>query len=539
MAKQDASAYEESLGASSPHSDDGYRDVRDILLQISRDLAAAQGRGREQLLQRMTDAALRIAPSADKCVVHLLNDKGTHLIPAVCSQPAPLPREAGMPADVGIAGQALREGTIINIPDTHNAPGFAPLHSGPDLRSLLVAPLQVDGRRLGTLSVSSAKRAAFGPADIDLLEVLAAQASVAIEQVRLLQQALRERERSEAVITSVSEGLIVLDNAGYIITMNPALYEMLELASDETALPCKVEDVPGLRDLLPIPTTIVGPFEAETSLPSGRLVTARINAAQLCQEAGQVVTLHDVSEERQAAQARALFISQVSHELRTPLQHILSFSSLIADLDLSVDDQRHYVQHIEHEGRRLGRLVNDLVVLSSIETGHFGVLLERVDICELVQNATARIIPYAQLLGIELALTCPAGPVSIVSDPARVEQVLVNLMDNALKHVPAGGRVHVQVEPSLDDQVIVSVADNGSGIPADELARIFESYYQASAGRVNGLWPNVRMSDRYRGTGLGLYISRQIIEALGGTLWVESELGCGSTFSFRLPITPG
>jgi signal transduction histidine kinase len=538
MANQDESPYEARPGSASSYSNGGYRDVRDILLQISRDLATAQGR--DHLLQSMTDAALRITPRADKCVVHLLNDEGTHLIPAVCSQPAPLPGEAGMSADTGIAGLALRECGIINVPDTHDAPGFAPLKSGSDLRSLLVAPLHVDGRRLGTLSVSSAKRAAFTPIDADLIEVLAAQASVAIEQARLLEQALRERERSEAVITSISEGLVVLNKAGYITSMNPALCAMLELAPEENLLPCRLEDVPGLRDLLPATTTIAGPFEAHVCLPSGRTLTARINAAKLYrQEAGQVITLHDVSEERQAAQARALFISQVSHELRTPLQHILSFTSLVTDLDdLSVDDQRHYVQHIEHEGRRLGRLVNDLVVLSSIETGHFGTLLERFDICELVENATARIIVYAQLLDIELALTCPARPVPMVSDAARVEQVLVNLVDNALKHVPAGGRIYVQVEPWPDDHVTVSVADNGPGIPADELPRIFESYYQAStthAGRSNA---NARIADRYRGTGLGLYISRQIIEALGGSLWVKSEPGRGSTFSFRLRTTP-
>jgi signal transduction histidine kinase len=537
MAKQGESPYEASISSGAPHSDEGYRDVRDILLQISRDLATA--RGRDHLLQRMTNAALRITPSADKCVVHLLNDEGTHLMPVVCSQPAPLPGEAGMSADTGIAGRALREGNIINVPDTHEAPEFAPLKSGSDLRSLLVAPLHVDGRRLGTLSVSSAKRAAFTPIDADLIGVLAAQASVAIEQARLLQQALRERERSEAVITSVSEGLVVLNDAGDIIAMNPALCAMLELAPDEPKLPCRLEDVPGLRDLLPATATIAGPFEAEARLPSGRTLTARINAANLFEEARQVITLHDVSEERQSAQARALFISQVSHELRTPLQHILSFASLITDLDdLSAEDQRRYIQHIEHEARRLGRLVNDLVVLSSIETGHFGMLLERFDICELVENASARINVYAQLLNIELALTCPARSVSVVSDAARVEQVLVNLVDNALKHVPAGGRIHVQVAPWSDDHVTISVADNGPGISMEELPKIFESYYQALTTRAARSNANPRISDRYRGTGLGLYISRQIIEALGGSLWVESELGRGSTFSFRLPVTP-
>ena len=538
MAKQDESPYDARLGSGSPHSDGGYRDVRDILLQISRDLATAQGR--DHLLQSMTDAALRITPRADKCVVHLLNDGGTHLIPAVCSQPAPLPGEVGMSADTGIAGRALRECSIINVPDTHEAPGFAPLKSGSDLRSLLVAPLHVDGRRLGTLSVSSAKRAAFTSIDADLIEVLAAQASVAIEQARLLQEALRERERSEAIITSVSEGLAVLDDAGDITAMNPALCAMLELAPDETTLPCSLKDVPGLRDLMPATATIAGPFEAEARLPSGRILTARINAARLYrEEAGQVITLHDVSEERQAAQARALFISQVSHELRTPLQHILSFASLVTDLDdLTVEDQQRYVQHIEHEGRRLGRLVNDLVVLSSIETGHFGTLLERFNICELVQNATARIIAYAQLLDVELSLTCPPESLPIISDAARVEQVLVNLVDNALKHVPAGGLVYVQVESWPDDHVTISVADNGPGIPADELPRIFESYYQASTTRGARSNANARISDRYRGTGLGLYISRQIIEALGGSLWVESELGRGSTFSFRLRTNP-
>ncbi|MBC7237825.1 MAG: GAF domain-containing protein [Chloroflexi bacterium] len=499
-------------------------DERDILLRISRDLASAQGR--DELLQTMTDAALRIVPTADKCVVHLLNDCGSRLVPVACSQPTTLPPDPGMPADVGIAGRSLRERRLINVGDVQRSPDFVPLSSGPELRSLLVAPLHVGEECLGTLSLSSSRQDAFCAADCEHIQVLAAQASVAIRQAQLLHEANTQRERSQAIVSSVSEGLAVLDGEGRVCLLNPAFCQMLDLAPQSLALPCPTSEIPGLRELLPSPECIIGPFEATALLPSGRQITVHVTAARLqSEERSVVIAARDATEERRAAEARALFISQVAHELRTPLQHVLSFVSLLTDLnDLADGERERFLNHIEHETRRLGRLVNDLVILSRIETGQFTTWLEKVDICALVQSVASRLHAYARLLDLELLVACPEEPRMLITDPARVEQVLVNLVDNAFKHVPPGGEIYIRVDTSAADAVLVEVQDNGPGIPAHELPFLFDSFYQASASR-----------NKRTGMGLGLYISRQIVEALGGSIWVQSELGVGSTFAFRLP----
>jgi len=499
--------------------------ARDTLLAISRALASAQGR--DELLQAVTDAALAIVPGADKCVIHLLDADGELLIPAVCSSPAPVQVGRGMPADEGIAGRALVECRLVNVADVRGDPGFVPLRSGPEIRSLLVVPLRVHSRRLGTLSLSSALVGAFGALDEEHLAVLAAQASVAIHQAELVRAATDQKERSDAVIASVSEGIVVLDARRHVRVVNPSLACMLGIDHLIDKLPCPLCEIPALAEILPSRGSVIGPYDAEVVKPSGDELTLRITTQALFSHtSAQVIVIRDVTEERKAAEAQALFISQVAHELRTPLQHVLSFVSLVNDLeDLSREEERRYLAQIEHETRRLGRLVNDLVLLSSIETGQFSTWLETIDACALIPDSVTRLQAHAATLDIQLTLSCPSQSVALVSDPARLEQVIVNLIDNALKHVPPGGHVGVALRAEDDDTLTLAVTDDGPGIPQADLPHLFDSFYQAPASK-----------SRRSGMGLGLHICKQIVEQLGGSIGVDSELGVGSTFTVALPI---
>jgi len=225
-----------------------------------------------------------------------------------------------------------------------------------------------------------------------------------------------------------------------------------------------------------------------------------------------------------ALEARALFISQVSHELRAPLQHIIGFVSLLNDVeDLGEAERHRFLDHIEDETYHLARLINDLAELSSIETGRFSVYVERVPLDELLADIMEKLRPSVELKDIVLLFENVPESTWIDTDPLRVEQVLVNLVDNARKFVSLGGTITVSAERTGHD-VIIRVADTGPGISPDALKRIFAPFYQVKSSGQRGA-----------GMGLGLYISREIIQALGGRIWVESELGVGSTFSVRLP----
>ena len=319
-------------------------DERDCLLQIAREMASVHDLDR--LLQMVVDAALHIAPSADKCVIHLLSADNARLVARVCSTPAAvLAEQAGIPADQGVAGRALRERHMVYVADTRTSPDFLPLNSGPEVRALLVDALHVGDHLLGTLSLSSQQENAFSDAERQWVHTLAAQAAVAIQQARLMAAALTERERSDAVLFSISEGLAVLDAGGRVVRINPAICEMLQLAATDDDLPCDPAEIGVIAQLLnPSRGEIVGPYEMEIEI-GRRRATLRASVSPVeSPDGGRVLVVRETTQERQAAEARALFISQVAHELRTPLQHILSFLSLAEDTTDQYDELAHLLK---------------------------------------------------------------------------------------------------------------------------------------------------------------------------------------------------
>ena len=507
-------------------------DVRDILLRISRDMVGASTL--DQLLQTMVDAAVLIVPAADRCVIHLLDDKQNRLIARVCSPPANFIAHGGIPAGVGISGRALRERETVAVDDTLQSSDFVPLKSGSDLRSLLVAPLYVAEISLGTLSLSSMQPHAFTEADRQNMRTLAAQASVSIRQHNLLVEAMTERERSDAIIEHIADGLVILDGEGHILRVNSALRRMISLSTDEFASPGSPQDLATCPERL---RTLIeqgrhknaSPTEVEITLAPEIVSVLRVIPSRIPEPGtGEVLIVQDITPEREAAQAKALFISQVSHELRTPLQHILGFTSLISDInDLPREDYQRFFRHIQDEVDHLNRLVDDLGVLSRLETGRFSIIAEEMLLGDLIADIVEKTTPRATLREIALDYAPADHSLFVVVDPLRLQQVLGNLLENALKFVPSGGKVHVSVEEQ-DSRAIVHVEDNGPGISEEAQAHLFDRFYQVKA----------QFQRRNMGMGLGLYICREIIRALGGDIWVESQVGVGTKFSFWLPLSP-
>jgi signal transduction histidine kinase len=505
-------------------------DVRDLLLHITQQMARA--RDLDQLLQTIVNAAMQVAPVADKAVIHLLDANHQLLVPRYCSSPSLIAEQpVGFPAARGIAGRALRERQAIYVADTWADESFEPLSSGPELRCLLVAPLLVENTPLGALSLSSGVVGAFSDADRDYVATLAAQAALAIHQADLLREALVQRERSETIIQSMSDGLAILDGDGCLLRTNPALLTMLRLNGDALPLPCSLCDQPLLERLLnPCNGEIIGPYECELQFGTEDKVTLHVEFSPLSGSDSTVMIVRDTTAEREALESRALFISAVSHDLRTPLQHILGFVNLITDIpDLSREEQVRYIHHVEDETYHMARLVDDLVALSRIEMGRFAVYPEPMRLDQLLEEVHERLLPRARLKGLELVLSMQGLPTPAwaMADTVRVEQVLTNLVENAIKFTPEGGAITLSAE-ARPDEMVVSVSDTGPGMPADTLTSIFGAYVQLP-----------RQARSHVGQGLGLYISQQIVQALGGQIWVESELGQGSTFCFTLPLALG
>ncbi len=244
---------------------------------------------------------------------------------------------------------------------------------------------------------------------------------------------------------------------------------------------------------------------------------------------GVWVVLEDVTELRRLQQIRAEFIDNLSHELRTPLTTVsLLAETLVREAaeqgDAIPDRMRDRIGKIEVETGHIAQMVNELLDLSRIESGGAVVHLDDVDLGQIAAASAERLRLFAERQGVRLTVAAAPAVPRVRGDEARLEQVLINLLHNAVKFSPSGGDVTVRVG-AHDGEVVTSVEDRGVGIPKALQGRVFERFYKVDRARVRG-----------GGTGLGLSIARHVVEQHGGRIWVESEEGRGSTFSFALPI---
>jgi two-component system phosphate regulon sensor histidine kinase PhoR len=257
----------------------------------------------------------------------------------------------------------------------------------------------------------------------------------------------------------------------------------------------------------------------------GPVVTARARRSPV---SGVWLVLEDVSELRRLQRIRAEFIDNLSHELRTPLTTISLLAETAArEAESATPRLRDRIAKIEVETGHLTQMVNELLDLSRIESGTAQLLLDDVDMVRLVRSTTERLRLFAERQGLLIELELPDHLSPVRGDEDRLGQVLVNLLHNAVKFSPNGGTIVVGAAEAADG-ITVWVRDPGIGVPRPDLTRIFERFYKVDRARVRGRG----------GTGLGLSIARHVIDAHGGRIWVESEEGQGSKFSFTIPIPP-
>jgi PAS domain S-box-containing protein len=385
-------------------------------------------------------------------------------------------------------------------------------------RSMMFVPFVARGETLGLLTLGSQEPGRYGEPDLELALEIARRASAALDNARLVGELRRRAEAVEA-LEFVGDGVFLLDRDGVVRLWNPAAARItglgeshVEGAAAEVVLAAWPLDQAGERPL-------TFPIEG----PAGELWLSLTAAAF---PHGVVYAFRDLTEEHAVEQLRTDFVSTVSHELRTPLAAIYGAAMTLQreDVVLEPDQQQGMLGVIAGESERLARIVNDILLASRLDSGAATVKIGRADAVTLAQGVVAAASTHLPA-EIELVLAVPEPAVHVAADPDGLRQVLVNLVENAVKYSPGGGRVVLELE-RRDGRVRFAVRDGGLGIPASEHERIFEKFFR--------LDPN--LSRGVGGTGLGLYISREIVRRMGGRIRVESEIGRGSTFSFELPL---
>jgi two-component system phosphate regulon sensor histidine kinase PhoR len=333
-----------------------------------------------------------------------------------------------------------------------------------------------------------------------------------------------ERTRLSAIVSGMVDGVIATDRRGEILLANRAASEMLRPPGNGGGQPA-----PGtrLRALFADAATH-GRITAEELPPTevgDRLV--EVHVAPIAGEGGApvgaVAVLRDVTDRRRLERARRELTANVSHELRTPLTSIKGFAeTLLAGAVRDESTARHFLEIIDNEANRLVKLVDDLLDLSRLESKRIILELGQVDVARLVEETVARFRPLAGARDLELQPA--AQDIIAIADRDRLAQVLTNLLDNAIKFTPEGGRIAVGWR-AANGEVEVSVADTGGGISDVDLPHVFERFYKADRARAAGSG----------GSGLGLAITKHIVEAHGGRIRVSSEPGRGTTFTFTVP----
>ncbi|GAB4273894.1 MAG: hypothetical protein Kow0056_01480 [Coriobacteriia bacterium] len=243
--------------------------------------------------------------------------------------------------------------------------------------------------------------------------------------------------------------------------------------------------------------------------------------------AGTVTTMTDITLEREATRVKNEFVSTVSHELRTPLTSIKGYVDLVLDGEAGElsDLQKEFLGIVKENSDRLVELINDLLDISRIESGRIQLKIEPVDLADVVADCMGALAALTARGDIELRVDIPDDLPRLAADRSRLGQVVTNLLSNAVKYSPGGGRVRVSARPELDS-VVVSVSDEGIGISEEDQRKLFAKFFRVDSSHTQEIG----------GTGLGLAICKSIVELHGGRIWVESELGEGSTFSFSMPI---
>ncbi len=361
----------------------------------------------------------------------------------------------------------------------------------------------------------------------DLALALNAISSAIREKSRQLTES---KGRLEAVLANMESGVALFDRSGRIDLVNPSAERILGISKQDDFGRTYVETLKNYPLIRIIDEVLKSgkPQSGEIALifPSELILEA--HAAPVFGEwqepRGVVLVLHDISEIRRLERVRAEFVANVSHELKTPVTAVKGFAETL--LEGALYNSRaceEFVSIIGEEAERLNRLINDLLSLSRIESRELKLQLEPLELGPEIKQIVDKIKPRFQKKELALGVTDPGHPVVALADRDRLEQVLLNLLENSLMYTPSGGRVEVGVQEE-QGVVVVSVRDTGIGIPPDDLPRIFERFYRVDRAR----------SRKLGGTGLGLAIVKHIVEAQGGRVWVESELGKGSTFYFTM-----
>ncbi len=478
------------------------------------------------------DEVVQQAPelvNADACAIRLVVDDEL-VVHAAVGLGADDAVGSRSPASAWLSGDVLQSLSPVALEDAGadaRLRGFDPMLAAGNAAYLGVPLAGAEGTPLGVLAVYAGQPRPWREEEIEAMLALAASTSAALSNAELYQRVAVEKERSFAILANIADGIVAVDREGQVVLWNEAAEKITGVAA---------EDALGRAPAEVIQRTLESGSDAPVgdrlvSIMRGReevwlSVTEAVMLDPAGAVAGRIFAFRDISSDRLVEQMKSDFVSTVSHELRTPLTSIYGFAETLLRQDVlfGETERNTFLGYIASESQRLTAIVDALLNVARLDTGDLQVNLSLTD----VRDVVGEVVQSAQNTatdGHHFVVELPEGPLAANADREKLRQVFSILLDNAVKYSREGGTVTVGVERK-HDTVEVSVADDGIGIPQADQEQIFRKFYR-------GADADARVGAG--GTGLGLFIARGLVTAMGGRIWVESREGEGSTFAVELP----
>jgi two-component system NtrC family sensor kinase len=475
----------------------------------------------DKLLLRLVEAAVYLINAEEGSL--LLVDEKTNELYMVAARGIDerLARSFRLRVEDSLAGQVITSGQPLVL----TGADLTKIKTSYLVRSVMYVPLKIHGRISGVLSVDNRQQQRdFTNHDLRLLSALADYAAISVENAKLFNQAEGERAKLATVLSEIEEPVVVIAGRGdRIAVANSAFRRAFGLGAivAEGRPLAELIQNESLLDLMASAPDAGSSHKREIPLDDGRIFYATLTPIP---EVGRAVIMQDITYFKELDRLKSDFVSTVSHDLRAPLTSVKAYTQMLEMAGELNDKQTLFMDRIVKATDHIAALINDLLDLSRIEAG-IDLELSALDLDRLATEVVLEFQEAADGKRQQLVYHGFGQPVPVVGNELRLKQVLSNLIGNALKYTPEGGRILAMTQRS-DTQVLLKVEDNGLGIPPADLPFVFDKFYR------------VKTEDRaeIQGTGLGLAICKSIIEKYGGSIWVESHYQQGSNFTFSLPL---
>jgi PAS domain S-box-containing protein len=495
--------------------------------------------------QTLASLAEMLVPMlAGQVVIDLVEDDGSmrcvaaaHSNPAKSAYVRDLRRRYPPTAADHPVQRAVRTGEAVYLADVQehvDEMAHDPAHAE-EIRELantsgIVVPLIARGRTLGAIQLGTVDpQPRFTQQDVELATELARRASLALDNARLYGEA-QARAHAASALEFVDDGVFLLDEDDVIRLWNPAAAQTFRVKTAKAlGRPAGelIQDWNSVHDRIHVASEPSSGARRAQTVPvnvQGEERWLSISAVRF--PGGTVYAFRDLTEERAVDQLKSDFVATVSHELRTPLAAIYGAALTLQRNDVRLEESQRdgLLDVVASEADRLARIVNDILWASRLDSGQMGVSIESCDAAKLVNQVVEALRSHAPA-DVELVVEAPAGLPPVATDPDKLRQVLTNLVDNAVKYSPDGGKVLVAVTHA-GNRIRFRIEDRGLGIPPAEQSRIFEKFFRLDPSMTRGVG----------GTGLGLYICRELVDRMQGRITVASDGRSGSTFTVELPV---